>query len=126
MTLIKIMQRNCFTNEIHNLNQRIPIRKVSPLYNLDPFVDEDNLVRVGGGLNNAGLVFDQEHQIILAANHPLTKLIIIQSHNKLFHAGPLSTLYELRNRYWPLKAKSTIKNIIHVTPCNSVGEIFKK
>lgn len=79
---------------------------------LNPFLDTQGLLRVGGRLANAPVPFDQRHPVILAPNNPLTSLIIRHEHVKLLHAGCQATISSVRTQYWPLACKNTVKGVL--------------
>lgn len=53
---------------------------------LNPFLDHQNILRVGGRLQNAAIPFAQKHPIILGKSSNITKLLIIREHLNLLHA----------------------------------------
>lgn len=67
---------------------------------------------MGGRLNNAPIPYNQQHPIILSGHHPLTTLIIQHEHIRLLHAGCQSVVASLRNRYWPLPCKTSVKKVL--------------
>lgn len=67
-------------------------------------------MRVGGRINNSAYDYDKKHQIILKANHPLTKLIFHEEHKRLLHAGPQQMLASIRDRYWPIGGRSLARS----------------
>ncbi|XP_063994337.1 uncharacterized protein LOC135171637 [Diachasmimorpha longicaudata] len=80
---------------------------------LAPFLDKDGLIRVGGRLRNAMIPYSQRHPIIIPKSHPITKLIIWEAHISQLHAGPQATLYHIRQQYWPLDGRNSVRHIIH-------------
>ena len=78
------------------------VKKSSALYHLDPFLDQDGLIRVGGRLGNS-----QEFPEDL--KHPkksfIVDLIVCDAHTKVAHAGRGIMLNELRSQYWIVKRK---------------------
>ena len=66
------------------------------LRNLRPCIEQDLLLRVDGRLENAGLLVDTNHPIILPGRHPLTRLIVLSEHCRSGHAGPAYTLMKIR------------------------------
>ncbi|GFW08014.1 integrase catalytic domain-containing protein [Trichonephila clavipes] len=50
--------------------------------------------------------------ITLPSNHPVVKALIIYKHVQLGHAGVQMLIYTLRERYWILKRRRTIKEVI--------------
>ncbi|GFU58684.1 integrase catalytic domain-containing protein [Trichonephila clavipes] len=63
--LAKIAQLSEFKAEIDALKKGKGVSKTSKLKALDPFLDENSLLRVGGRLCNADLPFKAKHQIII-------------------------------------------------------------
>ncbi|GFX99632.1 retrovirus-related Pol polyprotein from transposon TNT 1-94 [Trichonephila clavipes] len=63
--LAKIAQLSEFKAEIYALKKGKGVSKTSKLKALDPFLDENSLLRVGGRLSNADLPFEAKHQIII-------------------------------------------------------------
>ena len=56
------------------------IPQTSRLIKLDPFIHPDGLLRVGGRLKNADLLFKEAHPIILSSRCHITKLVIDACH----------------------------------------------
>jgi hypothetical protein len=73
----------------------------------------DNILRVGGRLKNANILYDEKHFILLPKNNHVTDLIIQQEHIRLYHAVIQATLYQVRMRYWPLNGKEITFRVIH-------------
>ena len=109
---IKTIQRELFPNELTALSNNRQVSAKSPLLSLNPFVDHEGLLRVGGRLKNAPISFNSKHPILLAS-HPLVMLIIRQAHVRSLHAGTQLTLATLRQDFWILRARSMIRSVIH-------------
>ncbi|XP_011859184.1 PREDICTED: uncharacterized protein LOC105556702 [Vollenhovia emeryi] len=58
--VLKIYQGVQFAVELEKLKNKRPINK-GKIANLDPFLDEDGLIRVGGRLRSSNLTFAQKH-----------------------------------------------------------------
>lgn len=110
--IVKTVQRIGFHKEIEAIENQKLIGKESRLLSLNPFLDKEGLLRVGGRLKNSDLCYAAKHQLILPAHHRLTQLIE-HEHKKSFHAGPQATLGAVRSRYWPLGARRIVCNVIH-------------
>ncbi|XP_071578330.1 uncharacterized protein [Temnothorax nylanderi] len=110
--IIKLIQREEFLPEMENLSRQQSVDKASKLLSLNPFVDADGVVRVGGRLREASLAFDTKHPIVLPPRHHVTKLIIEHEHIRQLHAGVQLTLASLRLRFWPLNGKSSVRGVI--------------
>lgn len=110
--ILKMIQSDHFSDEVKRLKAGQTIANSSSLISLNPFLDKDGLLRVGGRLVNAKISFDHKFPIILPPKHHVTKLIFIREHLRLLHAGCQATLYSLRKRYWPLSGKRSLKTVI--------------
>ena len=75
-------------------------------------VEYNGLLKCRGRLNNSDLSLEGKQPIILPRDHCLTKLIINECHNRVFHSGLRSTLAELRSRFWVPRGRQKVKNII--------------
>ena len=67
---------------------------------------------MGGGLSQSNLTYSQKHPILFPKNHRVTNLIVHEQHMKLFHAGTQATLGAIRNEYWIVNGRNTVKNKI--------------
>lgn len=110
--LVKMCQSEVFGKDIHELNSHGKVNSNSKLLCLNPFLDDEGIIRVGGRLKNAQLSYSQKHQILLPSRHTLTELIIRAEHIKCLHSGVQLTIASLRSKYWPLSARSTVRAII--------------
>lgn len=109
---IRVVQNKCFQTEIKNLSENKSLNTKSKIYNLDPIVGDDGLLRVGGRLKNADISFDKKHPIILPKSNFLTDLIISHYHIVSYHGGQQATLYNMRQKYWPVDGRNQIKKNI--------------
>lgn len=110
--LIKIAQTESFHNDRECLKRSKPLPTSSRLKSLDPFIDSQGLMRVGGRLANSNLSHDAKHQLLLNQNHALTRLIVLNEHHRHLHSGAQTILSATRQRFWILNGRSTIRNII--------------
>ena len=88
--------------------------KDKSLIKLNPKKDEAGVFRVNGRLKFANdLPYNARYPILLAKDHPTTKLIIVDAHEKLGHGtGVEHLLTELRSRYWIIKGRRAVRNVI--------------
>ncbi|GFV99780.1 integrase catalytic domain-containing protein [Trichonephila clavipes] len=93
--LIRMIQEQVFLAEIKSLQSKGVISPNSKLRNLNPFIDSDGLLRVGGRLSNSDLPYVNKHPAILPGNHNLTVQIIVHFHRKNLHTGASSLLHYL-------------------------------
>ena len=92
-------------------NQRL--RKTSSLYKLDPFLDQDGLISVGGRIRRADVPGDVKHPLIIPRKGHLTGLLIKHHHLKVNHIGRGMTYNELlQNGYWVINGSSGVARLI--------------
>ena len=75
------------------------IEELKTLRRLRPCVDTDSLLRIDGRLENAELLVEAKHPLILPSRHALTRLIILFEHVEAGHAGRAYTLMRTRQRF---------------------------
>lgn len=102
-----------------NANASIPTTqlytfKSSPLRFLNPFLDENNIIRVGGRIGQSdNIPYSQAHPIILPAKEHFTTLLINYYHIKLLHSGIQNTLANIRLNFWLIHGRNEVKKVIH-------------
>ena len=79
----------------------------------ETFTDEKGIIRCGGRLENANIIESAKHPILLDPRHHLTRLIVNHCHERVKHCGFKGTLTELRARFWIVRGRQFIRNIIH-------------
>ena len=90
------------------------MKKSSQIYNLDPYIDEDGIIRVGGRLDKSNLNNECKHPIVLPKGSPISKLIIAWCHKKTGLTGRGMTLNENRTSgFWIVCADSATHKFIH-------------
>lgn len=109
---IKIVQSDCFSPEICCIKNSKPLPKDSKLLCLNPFLDSDHILRISGRLGKTNLPSNEKHPIILPPKHKFTELLIWESHERVFHSSVTHTSVQLREKFWILKARQTIKSLL--------------
>ncbi|XP_025831267.1 uncharacterized protein LOC112904716 [Agrilus planipennis] len=112
LTLIRLAQQKIYFREIHALTNNSNIGNKSNLLSLNPILDKDGILRVGGRIQHSNFSFDKKHPIILPSNHKLTNMIVKNEHVRLLHCGVNQLLASLRDKYWPISGKNVIKKVI--------------
>lgn len=110
--LVKIAQMQSFPRDYEYLMKYKNVKNNSNLLQLAPFIDHDNLIRVGGRINHSLFQFSRKHPLILSSKHPLTRLIFESEHLRLLHCGPNQLLSSVRERYWPVAGRNLARNIV--------------
>jgi hypothetical protein len=108
---IQAAQDESFAAEFKALQENLPLPEGSKIAIFNPFLDE-GLIRLGGRLQFATLSREQRHPIFLDGQHHFTNNI------RLHHLGVRIILAELREEFWVLSARQTIKQVLHsCLPC---------
>ena len=88
------------------------VKKASSLYKLDP-VFNDGLLRVGGRLRGAPISKDAKHPVFLPKYHHVVTLIASHYHNLSGHSGLEYTLSLLRQKYWIINGRRTVRRVLN-------------
>lgn len=106
-------QIDAFSDEMQRLAAEKQVINKSVLISLQPFIDEDGILRVYGRLRRAALHYHHRHPIILPKHHQVTKLIVGHAHAQTQHGNIQLMLNFLRQKYWILNARSLVKWFIN-------------
>ena len=68
--------------------------------------------RCKGRLEKADLPFSTRHPALLPKHHPLTDLIIRESHERVMHNGVKETLAETRSKYWIIHGRQCVRRVL--------------
>ena len=82
----------------------------SHLKPLTPMLDKLGILRVGGQLTRADLLYDADHPVILPKKHHITRVIVADVRNRCYHAGVTHLLAQVRHRYWIIDGRQEVKN----------------
>ena len=110
---IRSVQQVSFPNEISfvsskNANSSIPIL----VNQFGLFLDGDYVLRCKGRLKNASLDLGSKNPILLPKKSRFVELLIREVHDKVKHGGIRDTLTTLREHYWVVRGRETVKKIV--------------
>lgn len=89
------------------------MKKISPIRRLDPFIDENGILRVGGRIRYADLPFHEKHPLILPKKGHITELVIRHHHAKNHHQGRGITHARIRlSGIWIINGNSAVRHYI--------------
>lgn len=109
--IIQQVQQESFPNEIQALtNEKTQVK--GNLTPLNPFLDDNHIMRVNGRLEKSNLPYHQKYPMILPKNHHVTMLLIILAHLSTCHGGATLTLNYLRNKFWIPNGFNTVKKYV--------------
>ncbi|XP_031333913.1 uncharacterized protein LOC116163925 [Photinus pyralis] len=111
LKLTVLCQKQSFKEDYISLSQNKPLSRKSSLLSLNPFLDSEGLIRVGGRLQNSQLDTNQKHPIVLPKAHKLTRLIMEKEHKQLLHCGAQQLLFAVRQNYWPISGRNLAKKV---------------
>ncbi|XP_018307413.1 uncharacterized protein [Mycetomoellerius zeteki] len=111
LQILKKLQSSQFQREIKELENKSRVIK-HRIAGLNPFLDQDGIIRVGGRLQGSNLSFAQKHPILLPSRNPLTDIIIREIHESNYHAGIQHTLAAMRQRFWVFDGRNQVRKVI--------------
>jgi hypothetical protein len=130
ISIIKSIQREAFPEEMKVLRSfkgnrsnrdgvatlKATLKRTSCLYRLDPFIDPQGVLRVGGRIKHADIPYHIKHPAIIPRKGHVTTLLIRHYHQQLGHQGRGMTLNELRsNGFWLVGGSSAVGS--HISKC---------
>ncbi|XP_062534847.1 uncharacterized protein LOC134204027 [Armigeres subalbatus] len=102
--LYRLAQAEAFSNEITILKRdtedRSSLPKSSSIHSFNPFIDEQDLLRMRGRISACQYVsMDTKNPIILPKDHHITWLIIQEFHDRYHHQNHATVVNELRQLF---------------------------
>lgn len=83
------------------------------LKTLNTFLDDDGMIRTKTKISTRkNEKEDFKYPIILPSKHPLVRKMIEEEHTNMSHAGINTLLYKMREKFWVLKGRRTIRGVI--------------
>ena len=114
-SILKLAQQQSFKEEVHSLSpatDKPSVKKSSSIVKLDPVLI-GGLLRVGGRLQRAPIDNEAKYRIILPKKHHIVVLIVQYYHRISVHSGLEYTLSLIRQRYWLINARSTVRRMLN-------------
>ena len=120
--IIRIVQCHAFKEKIALLqrpDKDVTLKQSSSIYGLDPFLDKEGILRVGGRIRRAKVSVDIKHPMIIPKHGHVTNLIIAFFHDKISHQGQGLTINKIRSSgYWIIACSAAVrKHIFNGVPC---------
>lgn len=110
LVFVKRAQHLFFADEISKIksNKRLP----KPFQKLNVFLDDCDMLRVGGRLHHSTFCYDKKHPLLLPRNSKITSLVIEQIHIKYLHAGVQTVQFLMCQNFWVLSAKRAVRHVL--------------
>jgi len=110
--IIKYVQSCTFQDEMLMLRGDVrAVKKSSCIVKLDPIL-VNGILRVGGRLHYSLISSEARHPAILPKHHYISNLIAQHYHRISGHSGLEHTLSLIRQRYWIIQARVSLRRII--------------
>ena len=125
--IIKSVQRETFKEELDIISQspsgiygsrnrakaKKKSLKKSSVYRIDPYFDDNGILRVGGRLHQTNLTFKEKHPVLLPKGHHVSMLVLRYYHEQVHHQGRQITHGALRNAgYWLVGGHGAVASLI--------------
>ena len=114
--ILQDVQSQHFSEEIRALKSGETTGKSNRLQHVTPFLDSEGVLRVSGRLGNAPLAYTSKYPAIIPADGQVSRLVILDAHQQVFHSGVERTLTEVRSRFWLCRGRSQVKSVIRECP----------
>lgn len=107
---IRVVQKEEIEGVVQNLKDNPQLKHY--LRRLSPFIDENQLVRVGGRIKNSDLNYSAKYPLLLPKCSHLSRLIVKHYHLQTLHGGPLIVQSTIQQQYWILSLRSLVRQCI--------------
>lgn len=117
--LYKKVQSDSFAAEIQVLSKKgQPLSKKSNIYNLNPILDDDGILRLASRIESAPSIVSEDlrRPIILCREHRITSLLIDAMHRKFHHLNKESVVNQIRQQVWIPKIRVQVNKVVR--DCN--------
>ncbi|CAG9127517.1 unnamed protein product [Plutella xylostella] len=105
-------QLESFSEELKNIIEGKLVPKTSRLKNLTPYLGTDHILRNNGRIKFAqGIADEMKTPIILDGRHEAVRLLVHHVHKRLGHANNETVVNELRQTYWIVHLRSTVRRL---------------
>lgn len=110
---IRSIQAESYSSELKALKSNLSIHRSSCLVKLNPFIDPNGILRVGGRLAYAPISDNTKFPIVLPCSSTFTRLLFRYEHLRLLHVGPQALLSHIQINYWPIRGRNLASRTVH-------------
>ena len=113
--LVSLIQSEGFHEEIKDIKSpEGQVRASSNIARLDPFVDAEGVLRVGGRIkNDKFLPYEIKHPVLLPKGHLLVQLFVRHCHEETKHQGKGMLISKIRSLgYWVVGLTSLVSSML--------------
>lgn len=101
-TLLLLVQKDSFSGK----------KKRENIENLRPFVDEHGIIRIKTQVMYRDDTDNFKYPVLLPPEHPVVQAMISWKHRELLHAGVSLLMTNLREEFWIIGARKTIRKVV--------------
>lgn len=112
MYLLRRAQESHYGKEINALRSKQVLPENSRILPLNPILDGDGIVRVGGRLNRSELDYEAKHPAIIPNGSDLARMFLDYAHRMTMHGGVQVSTHFIRRSYWIPKLRSELRRCI--------------
>ena len=111
--IIRASQRRHLSDEIKLIARNKCVKKSSSIYKLDPYIDDNGLLGVGGRLNQSPMNESVKHPLLIPKGSILARLIIKWCYENVAHSGKGITMNQIRSSgFCIINYNATVKSFI--------------
>lgn len=116
--ITKAIQKESYNEVFTALEKGQQVTRQSAVFRLEPHLDQDGMLRVGGRLSKADISYDAQSPYLLPKDHPVTKLIVRHVHRVCAgHMGREHTIATIREKYWIPRIRPVVDG--EIRRCNA-------
>lgn len=112
MFWVKYAQNKAFSAEIANIKAKKKLTK-SKLIPLNPFLDGNGILRVGGRIDKANIDYSMRHPIIIPNKSRISYFLLRHAHLKTLHGGAQTMMRFIRSAFWIPRIREEIRQYIN-------------
>lgn len=111
--ICRLIQAEEFSVELGQLRKAHSVDKSSPIFCLNPYLDEDGLIRCQGRIDAADIVpIETRRPIILPRKHYVTDLVVHYFHSKVGHQWQETVVAKIREKFWIPSLRIVLRRVI--------------
>ena len=113
--IIQVTQQEHLIETIRAIENKIALPKDTA--HLNPFLDRNGILRVGGRLQHSQLPTPEKHPVIIPKKSNITTLIIDEAHKSVYHQGRHLTLSGIiQNGYYIIGVRAALTSHCQIAP----------
>lgn len=112
--IFKYLQREYFSVIITGLANNQPLSRKDPLSKLKLYIDENDIVRVGGRISNSSIPVSSRNPILLPKSSPVVSAYVTFVHLRSGHMGREYMIAEMRQYVHIVGINATVKKILRM------------